>query len=154
MAPAPIAPAPGVDMRLRPDTLTAFQGMAREFQEVTGGPIRVSSGYRSTESQARLYAKYPARAAKPGRSLHEYGVAVDVDREDANKLAGLGLLGKYGFWRPLMRPHIRNKEPWHLERKGLVYSAIRTAGYIPVVALGSGALLLAIGIFFILSQGR
>ena len=45
--------------------------------------VRVSSGYRSTTEQARLYRRYllglmPGPVAPPGKSLHELGRAIDV----------------------------------------------------------------------------
>jgi len=49
-----------------------------------GIPIRVTSTYRSTSSQRRLYEAWLARArtglpaARPGLSTHEYGVAFDA----------------------------------------------------------------------------
>ena len=49
-----------------------------------GIPIRVTSMYRSTSSQDRLYRAWIARgktglpAARPGLSTHEYGVAFDA----------------------------------------------------------------------------
>lgn len=42
---------------------------------------RIVYGYRSLALQAELYAKYEAggnRAAPPGKSAHNYGLAVDV----------------------------------------------------------------------------
>lgn len=45
----------------------------------------VTSGFRSSSSQAKLYAKWlrgesPIPAAPPGRSLHEHGLAFDMAR--------------------------------------------------------------------------
>ncbi|MGV8118322.1 MAG: D-alanyl-D-alanine carboxypeptidase family protein [Candidatus Xenobiia bacterium LiM19] len=43
-----------------------------------GVNLDIISGYRSNEEQKQLYAKYgPGRAAKPGTSNHEKGMAVD-----------------------------------------------------------------------------
>lgn len=46
-----------------------------------GIPARVSSGYRSLAKQRTLYAAYRRGgplAAAPGRSAHNYGLAVDI----------------------------------------------------------------------------
>lgn len=45
--------------------------------------VRVSSGYRSSTEQARLYRRYlaglmPGPVAPPGQSKHELGLAIDV----------------------------------------------------------------------------
>lgn len=63
---------------------------------------RVTSTYRSIKSQARLYERYlagkhPYPVAPPGRSLHNYGMAVDLVCDD---LTWLGAVWKAwgGFW--------------------------------------------------------
>ena len=56
--------------------------------------------------------KYGSRAAEPGTSLHEFGLAVDVDSKTLDDMDKLGLLRKYGFVRPV------GQEPWHLEPIG------------------------------------
>lgn len=49
-----------------------------------GIPVRVTSTYRSSTSQRRLYTAWLQRgktglpAAPPGRSTHEYGIAFDA----------------------------------------------------------------------------
>ena len=48
-------------------------------------------------------------AARPGTSLHNHGIAIDIDSADGNLLNRGGLLGKYNFNRPL------SSEPWHIE---------------------------------------
>lgn len=76
----------------------------------TGKKIQLNSGYRSPEEQAELYAKLgPPKAAPPGRSRHESGLAIDMNSPDANKAAELGLMQKYGFTRPV------RGETWHVE---------------------------------------
>ena len=94
---------------LSPAMLKQFLGMAEEYGRLTGKTIGVNSGSRTFEQQAELYKKYPGKAAKPGRSLHEYGLAVDIDQAVADELDKLGLMKKYGFTRPV------GGEPWHVE---------------------------------------
>ena len=63
-------------------------------------------------SSAILFAKYGSpRAARPGKSKHEVGLAFDMNSADANKAIGMGLFDKYGFQRPIAA------EPWHVEAK-------------------------------------
>jgi hypothetical protein len=104
-----------------------FEEMAAEYKQKTGKDILITSGYRSSEEQARLYASKPkGMAAKPGRSMHEYGMAIDIDPSNANDLANMGLLSKYGF----DRPYLYNRgETWHIEPVGLNKDAIMKAGY-------------------------
>lgn len=89
---------------------TRFANLAKEYYEKTGKKIQVNSGYRSPEEQAALYAKLgPPKAAPPGRSRHESGLAIDINSPDANKAIELGLMAKYGFTRPV------RGETWHVE---------------------------------------
>jgi hypothetical protein len=84
--------------------------LAKDYFDQTGQKIQVNSAYRSPEEQAKLFAKYGTpRAAPPGRSRHESGLAVDINSSDANKAIDLGLMSKYGFTRPV------RGETWHIE---------------------------------------
>ena len=87
--------------------------MAQEYGERTGKKILVTSGVRSMSEQEALYKKDPKKAAAPGKSLHEFGLAVDISPETANELDKLGLMRKYGFTRPV------GQEPWHVEMAGI-----------------------------------
>lgn len=99
----------GIDKNM----LMLLAGMAKEYNALTGKKININEGFRSRKDQEALKAKYGARAASPGKSLHEFGIAVDIPSETANELEKLGLLRKYGFTRPV------GKEPWHLENAGV-----------------------------------
>lgn len=90
-----------------------LKAMAQEFGEKTGAKIGLNSGYRDTKKQAELYRANPAKAARPGTSMHEFGLAVDINSKDADKLEELGLMRKYGFTRPV------GGEPWHVEPAGI-----------------------------------
>lgn len=91
-----------------------FSGMADEYREKTGKKIQVNSGFRSMEKQAELYQKMgPGKAARPGNSMHNYGLAIDINSTDGNKLESMGLLKKYGFNRPL------SHEKWHVQLAGV-----------------------------------
>jgi RHS repeat-associated protein len=74
-----------------------FQGMAKQFVSdansilnIFGYEIRVTYGFRSFEQQAQLYKAYLAggpKAAPPGKSAHNYGIAIDVAIIDGNRVA-------------------------------------------------------------------
>jgi LAS superfamily LD-carboxypeptidase LdcB len=86
--------------------------VAYEYFNNTGKKIQINSAFRDPKEQAELFAKYGSpRAARPGKSKHEVGLAVDMNSADANKAIGMGLFDKYGFQRPIA------SEPWHVEAK-------------------------------------
>lgn len=104
----------GVDLNgLNPMLSKHLLGMAQEYGEKTGQSIVVNSAYRSYEKQAALHRADPDKAAKPGKSLHEFGLAMDINERIASKLESLGLMKKYGFTRPV------GKEGWHVEPAGI-----------------------------------
>jgi hypothetical protein len=65
---------------------------------------RVSSAYRSSTEQARLYRRFlaglmPGPVAPPGYSYHEYGRAIDVlATDDALSQAGAAWESVGGVW--------------------------------------------------------
>ncbi len=81
-----------------------------------GVNLDIISGYRSHQEQQQLYNKYgPGRAARPGTSNHEKGVAVDFANTRgaytwlANNVQEYGLKTNkmHGGW-----------EPWHVSPTG------------------------------------
>lgn len=88
-----------------------------------GKPIPLSGGGRSYEAQVIGYAANPERFALPGNSLHEYGLAVDLNQtagksfmEDPKLIAaftsnGWYRRGKRGKWYQGDSTVI--PEPWH-----------------------------------------
>ena len=114
----------GVDMAgLVPACREAFYTMIGELYSTKKpkGKAVVSSAFRSSQKQQALWQdalrKYKTEekarkwVAPPGRSKHEKGLALDVDRTTVGLLEKSGILGKYGFVRPL------SNEPWHIEYK-------------------------------------
>ena len=86
--------------------------VAYEYFNNTGKKIQINSAFRDPKEQAELFAKYGSpRAARPGKSKHEVGLAVDMNSADANQATSMGLFDKYGFQRPIA------SEPWHVEAK-------------------------------------
>ena len=104
----------GVNLtRVNPQLLKQFYGMVEEYGKLTGKKVGVNDGYRSYEDQVAMKKKYGPRAAEPGNSLHEFGLALDVDSAVLGEMEKMGLMRKYGFTRPV------GGEPWHLEPAGI-----------------------------------
>lgn len=104
----------GVDFSgINPELMKKFQGMVQEYGEKTGNKTIVTSGYRDAAKQQALYQQDPTKAARPGRSLHQFGLALDVDSKTLDEMDKLGLMRKYGFTRPV------GGEPWHTEPAGI-----------------------------------
>lgn len=116
----------GVDVEhLAPALKVRLAGMATEFVQKTGRKLTINSGYRSSTKQAELYRRDPQHAAKPGKSAHEVGAAIDINTTDINAAEQLGLLRKYKLFRPLYPPFKLSGilESWHvepLERTGIL----------------------------------
>jgi LAS superfamily LD-carboxypeptidase LdcB len=97
-------------------TAIAFRAMARAASHA-GIDLRIRSGFRSHDKQARLYKEYRLGegnlAARPGFSNHESGRALDIYITDYNVYEWLEHHGaQYGFHRTVPG------EPWHWEYLG------------------------------------
>ena len=104
----------GVSMdQVHPEFKKLFYGAVEEYGTRTGKSVIVTDGFRSYADQVARQKKYGAGAAAPGTSLHEFGLAIDVDSKALNEMDKLGLLRKYGLTRPVGR------EGWHLEPIGI-----------------------------------
>ena len=106
----------GVDIKgMNQDFMTIFYALVGEYVQKGGGKIQVNSAYRSVEKQRELYDRWIANGksggavAKPGRSRHGSGIAIDINSKPANSMDSMGLLAKYQFHRPV------RGEAWHLE---------------------------------------
>ena len=111
----------GVDVtNLDPSFSNSILGALNEYHQV-GGKHRVTltSGFRSAEDQERLFAESPGKAAPPGRSLHQYGLALDADRNALGDMDRMGILAKFGLERPFA------SEPWHVQPIGLTDPAAK-----------------------------
>jgi len=86
-----------------------------EYKQVTGKTATITSGVREREKQERMYNEYVAGGRKgkpvapPGNSKHETGNAVDINQADADAMARMGILQKYGLNRPVAN------DPVHIE---------------------------------------
>ncbi len=92
-----------------------------ERADEAGLDPRVTSGRRDRAQQAALYQRYVRSgynrryiAARPGRSSHEFGLAVDVWGNDQRQL--IALFKKYGA-------ETVSNDPEHFQYPG--YSALR-----------------------------
>jgi len=101
--------------RLHRDTATALQRMAVEALK-DDVALRVTSGYRSLREQRWLYEQYRRgrgnKAARPGRSNHQRGLAVDLVIGQRTSKRYLWLEAnacRFGFRRTVP------SEPWHWE---------------------------------------
>lgn len=93
-----------------------FLGMAFEYNKLTGKKIIVNETYRTRAEQAAHHSRDPKMAAPPGGSMHELGLAIDASVGQNNALKEceeMGLMRKYGLWRPL------RGELWHIEPIGI-----------------------------------
>ena len=82
--------------KLNPVVQAAFIDMAKKYFEVYGKPLTVTSAFRTPEEQAQISSGTNAKA-EPGQSLHQRGMAIDVDRNDLKRLVDSQLLTAYGF---------------------------------------------------------
>lgn len=88
-----------------------MQAALARAESALGGPVPITSGWRSPAAQRALYAnraRNPFPVARPGTSAHERGEAVDVPRSFAPRLAALG--PSVGLCQPLPRT-----DPVHFE---------------------------------------
>lgn len=89
--------------RVDQEALQKFNAMAKEYYETTGQRLKLNDAWRSGETQAKAYNDYVSGrrgdtpVAKPGTSLHEKGLAFDLDRQQAEYLKQSGLAAKHGF---------------------------------------------------------
>jgi hypothetical protein len=115
----------GVDVDgVQPQMQDALVRMGQEYYDATGKKLNFNSAYRSMEEQEKLYrTKPPGMAGKPGSSLHNFGLAVDIPSTQANELDKLGLLSKYGFTRPIPN------EKWHVQPVGVSVASAKQGVY-------------------------
>lgn len=119
------------DIYLTRETYEAVEKMfhAAEDQDVNG--FIVTSGYRSYERQAEVYAESePGKAQQPGASEHQTGLAFDVTTETSNGFESTPQYAwlsqhahEYGFIQryPANKSNITgiSYEPWHYRYVGV-----------------------------------
>lgn len=116
-----------------------FYAMIGEAKKKGLGSILITEGVRDLAEQKRLYDLYKnhggALAAYPGKSLHGFGHAMDINTPNADALDKAGLLAKYGFTRPLMRmKNGKRTEQWHIENRNIPRTGVPSPSYAPAKA--------------------
>lgn len=127
----PFAPA----HRLRADAALALFRLNVVYSEVFGD-LCVSDSYRTLGSQVALASRKPRLAARPGRSEHGWGVAVDLCGEAYSTGTPehdwlLDNAARFGWDNPSWaRAGGSKPEPWHWEyvADGRTPSALAEAG--------------------------
>ena len=113
----------GVDVAgLQPSVQQNLLGMMEEYHEKTGKVLPINSAFRSRADQEAAYRKDPNKAARPGRSPHEHGIAIDTNSVNGDELDRMGLLAKWGFSRPAMTKKGVH-ERWHIQVAGTARKA-------------------------------
>lgn len=88
---------------------------AQSFAQVEaayGKRIPITGSYRSYAQQAAAYALNPGRFAPPGHSLHEVGLAVDVNSAIEDDPSLVNAFTSNGWFRAAKIINGRH-EPWH-----------------------------------------
>lgn len=84
-------------IQLDVQAVASFMKVQAEY----GKPIPLTGGYRSYADQAKGYQQDPSRFAAPGKSLHEVGLAIDINTDKTNvgdpKL--VDVMSKAGWFR-------------------------------------------------------
>lgn len=102
--------------KMNPGFKSKLEAMAGDYKAKTGKNIVIGDTYRSNAEQAQAFANKPGLAAPPGKSMHEFGYAVDMSSKQATEADNMGLFAKYGLTRPMWpgKPGGK-KEEWHVE---------------------------------------
>jgi hypothetical protein len=104
--------------RIALNTLDAYLDLVRSAAE-TGVEVAINSGFRSYPEQKVLYEGYKKglkgfnKAAPPGRSNHQNGIAFDIPVAGGSGNPTYGWLKRNGPARGFVRTV--NGEPWHWE---------------------------------------
>jgi len=105
---------------LEPNTFSNLKAMGAEYLDIYGEKMQINSAFRSIEEQQKLKDTLGEKAAAPGKSMHNYGLAVDMNTKNADAATSAGLFKKYKFNRPVPG------ETWHVEPIGIDREAIRS----------------------------
>lgn len=107
--------------RLRCDAAAAYGRMATAYRTRFGSRLCITDSYRPFDQQVRAHASKPGLTAKPGTSIHGWGLAVDL-------CGGVNSFGTpqhrwvvangpaYGWVHPSWAAEGKPRaEPWHFE---------------------------------------
>ncbi len=105
---------------LRADAAVALAKMNAAYKADTGHSMEITDSYRSLEGQISVAGRKPGMTAKPGTSMHGWGIALDMGG-DAASASGTQYdwlvknAGKYGWENPDWAKGSKQYEPWHWE---------------------------------------
>lgn len=120
-------------IQLQPDAGHAYARLLAAAAE-DGVTVAATDGYRSYERQVRLKAEKGWLAARPGTSMHGWGLAIDFDMRRTDFAWLRANAATYGWVHPpWAQPGGSKPEPWHWEYAGPTSSAARSpaAGSLP-----------------------
>lgn len=122
--------AKGGDQNMNPEFVKRLQQMFADNPRLS-----LTSGWRDSAAQARLYREKPHLAAPPGKSNHERGTAADIGPPSEYGWIAANV-GRYGLFLPMPNTADRKAkgkkiEPWHVEPIGLT-------GSVPVSVSATG----------------
>ena len=86
------------------DSIPSIINLDRALFEAFNKRIFINSGFRTNEKQKQLRARYGSRAARPGRSYHQSGRAIDISIWDVS----------LGTRKPLNRSNTPEEWKWFL----------------------------------------
>jgi hypothetical protein len=119
----------GVDFGgLDPSIQNNFLGMVSEWLSLSKNAkrnVQVNSAFRSIAAQQALVKGKPGLAAPAGRSMHNYGRAIDINSREANDMWNSGIMKKWGFEQPGVQHGWKKPEPWHIEPIGQSSAMVR-----------------------------
>ncbi|GAA2002489.1 M15 family metallopeptidase [Brevibacterium samyangense] len=105
--------------KLRADAALSFAEMNAAYKADTGKEMEITDSYRTMESQISVASRKPGLAARPGTSLHGWGIALDMGGGAATAtgtqydwLVAHG--AEYGWENPDWAKSSKY-EPWHWE---------------------------------------
>lgn len=123
---------------------------AEQYKAATGKPIQINSAKRDPEAQERLYNETVAagrpgigptgdKVAKPGRSLHEKGHAVDI--QNYNDPAAVAAMNAQGLFQkvPNDKVHFQAKDGGVFDGPDSGYNNITMHGTEAIIPLKNGA---------------
>lgn len=93
-----------------PQFMAQINQLADAFYNAYGQPLRITSGYRPTWRQAQIYNSGVRPAAPPGRSSHERGAAIDIDRSQ------VPLVNRLPLQQMGLETLARINDPIHIQR--------------------------------------
>jgi len=106
---------------LQPEAALAWSAMNQGYKTRFGRNICLDDSYRSLSEQYGTRATRGYLAARPGTSMHGWGLAVDICKEDLNGASGRWIRANadmFGWENPYWAKTSKY-EPWHWEYKTL-----------------------------------